>query len=152
MRFSSIISVAMAFATTAFAVPQPGPADSISLEARSAAPAAAALPYAEAAPAPVDGALVNALIKRSLEERQDLGALIADLGPILAAVTRLVSSQSLNNIIAIVNNAATIIDGETTPIIRGLIIQANRLITPDLVDLLVNLLNAVGPVCSDACI
>ncbi|KIW02267.1 uncharacterized protein PV09_06417 [Verruconis gallopava] len=155
MRFSFFATALLS--ATAFAAPS-AKAEAADLAVRSPnalpvpAPAPEALPIANAAAAPsVDdlAPLLNNLMSRSLEERQDIlssiTGLISDLGPIIQAVLSLLNAETINDIHSIVTHAADLLDDQAEPAAKNLILQANRLLTPNNTDILVNLLNDVAP-------
>jgi hypothetical protein len=146
----------LSFFTTALlsatALAAPGAkAEAADLTVRSPNALAEALPIANAAPVAAPAAadlepLLHALMERSLVERQDLGSFFADIGPLIQAALALLNSNTLVELKTIVDNAAVLLDDQATPAAHNLIIQANRLLTPNNTDILVNLLGAVAPV------
>jgi hypothetical protein len=151
----------LSFFTTALlsatALAAPGAkAEAADLTVRSPNALAEALPIANAAPVAAPAAaplpaelepLLHAMLERSLVERQfDIGSFFADIGPLIQAALALLNSNTLVELKTIVDNAAVLLDDQATPAAHNLIIQANRLLTPNNTDILVNLLGAVAPV------
>lgn len=134
MRLSLLFTAAF----SAFAIATPN----VQAEKREAAP----LPVA--APAALDPTL-HAFIERSLEERQsllDVSKTLADIGPTIKALGELLNSQTLGEIKSIVSHAAVLLDDEGTAAAKGVLVQANRLLTPENTDTLVGLFNDIGPI------
>lgn len=136
MRLSLLFTAAF----SAFAIANP----SATAEKREAA----ALPEAAAAPVAIDPTL-HAFMERSLEERQsllDVSNTLADIGPTIKALGELLNSKTLGEIKSIVSHAAILLDDEGTTAAKGVLVQANRLLTPANTDLLIGVFEDVGPI------
>jgi hypothetical protein len=136
MRLSLLISAA--FSAFAFANP------SIVEEKRAPAAEPIALPAAAA----IDPTL-HAFIERSLEERQsllDVSRTLAQIGPTIQALGELLTAETLRDIKSLVSHAADLLDDEGTAAAKGVLIQANRLLTPENTSTLVQLFNDIGPI------
>lgn len=145
MRCSAIF----AFAFSAFALASPSV-----LENRNARPQPAALPVGSADPS-LD-ALLGAHVKRSVEERQnlleegllDVGSRLVDIIPTIKALGDLLDSETIEDLHTLIHNGAMVLDDEGTAAAKNLLRQANRILTPQNTDFIVQLLSDTGPLLS----